>query len=1050
MIWKIIIMLAAAVASFFIPTPQELKNAFTGGQNFYASSNFRKAIEQYNYIINTNSEFLEEDSVKVELLNGELIVGVVVAAYYQKANALKNLELPDSAISIFRIVEKREDEPQLAALAQFQIYDIFYRTARFKDAIDEALKLVNKYPSSKKAETALYDIGWAHRELDSLVASNKYFLELIKRYPQTEYLPRAIYQLGQNSFDLKKYDDAILYWADLNNRFKPEAFKDQDWQNVQLKAVKERQIFEATAGRETDESVLELVAKSQVKIGDSYRQKGEFEKAIDSYQKVVLTYSLLPVLVEVSYVKMADYTLYQKGIDSARVVYQEAIDDNFANKELQAKMQYKIAEMYQNAEQFDKSAGEYEFYIKAYADVAEQIEFGVDKAEYSITAMYFNGKKYQQAANWADSLIQKYPFSDALPGAMFLKGLSLNALEKFSEARDVFEELLEKHPATNDAGNAKVQIGLTYFQQKETEKALDMYLSALKEYPDQVDSSQVYFDIINAYYDLNRFDEAMAAFDHVKFSSPYYTAAFGKMTKIYGARSQYDEGEKFLQEILAWDLANDSVYYRPDVKFALADLNISKQDYTTAVRYLTEVIQDSVKDESKNFIKLQARYARGVLNYQLANYAGAVEDLEFIQNTPDYGIRFADYKSNITEKLALAYSKTGKLDAALEMITKMRDAEPDSIKKGNLTATISSIYFESGDYPKAIENANSVLKLEGISDETKVQSYITLSQSYQAQENLNKAAEVLLEASEKYPGSPEIPAVLYSLGAVYFDAVEYDKAADIFNKFITRYPDNPNVKDARYFRAYAYYETGNWQGAYNSFKQYAASYSGDPLAAESQFFAAEAMFNAKEYTLAIKEYKNTYQKFPNTDFASQALYNEGWCYFELQQPEKMVETFKRLAQKYPQSQYAGHGLFTIGDYYYNLKDYANAADAYTQLIEKFPKYEKIAEAEKLVYDLSQINSYLEYEKAMKLFDARKFDLAIEELKKLYEKYPDASISVGCQVNIAASYEMTEDYRAAARWYKQIIEKYSKSDDDNERGAVNFAKEHLEWIEDNYL
>ena len=127
-----------------------------------------------------------------------------------------------------------------------------------------------------------------------------------------------------------------------------------------------------------------------------------------------------------------------------------------------------------------------------------------------------------------------------------------------------------------------------------------------------------------------------------------------------------------------------------------------------------------------------------------------------------------------------------------------------------------------------------------------------------------------------------------------------------------------------------------------------------------------------------------------------------------------------------------------------------AAEAYNELVTKFPNYPKFEEAKALVYDLSQINSYLEYEQAMKYFDTRKYEKAIEELTKLYNKFPDASIAVGCQVNIAASYEMLEEYRKAAEWYKKIIDRYSSSKDDNERGALNFAREHLEWIEDNYF
>ncbi len=1050
MFWKIIIVLGAAIASYFIPTPKELQKAFTSGQNFYASNNFEKAIEQYNIIINTDSDFLIEDSVRVDLLSGEYIVSVVAAAYYQKANALKNLKRRDEAINIFRIVEERQDEPKLAALAQFQIYDLYYRSEEYQSAIAEARKLADKYSTNLKAEAALYDIGWAYKELNQYEESNKAFTELIEKYPATDYLSRAMYQLGQNNYEQRHFNDAIEYWTELNQKFKPEAFKDKDWENVQLKSVKDRQIFEATAGRETDETVLELVAKAQVKIGDAYRQKGEYDLAIFNYQKVVITYTLLPQLIEASYVKMADYTLTEKGIDSARFVYQHAIDENFANKQLQGKMQFKIAEMYQNNEIFSKAASEYEFYINGYADVAEEINFGVDKAQYSIVAMYYNAKQYSYANNWADSLINKYPFSDAVPGALFLKGLSLTSLEKYQEARLVFEKMVAEHPGSPDVGEAKVQIGYTYFKEKKYDDALAAYLEALNKFSDRIDSSHVYFDLISTYYEMNRYDEAIAAFDHVKFGSPFYTAAFGKLTKIYGARSEYDKGKKFLEDILERSKNVDSVYYAIDVNFALADLFISQIDYNGAINYLNKVIADSLADESKNTIKLQAQFARGALWYQLENYTEAVKDFEALRDNPQFRVRFADNQTSLTEKLALSYSKTNKKQQALELVNQLIQSSKTETEKGNYYSIISKIYFEAGDYNKAIESANNVIKQEGISDEIKVSSYITLSQSYKNLEQLNKSADVLLEASEKFPQSSEIPAVLFSLAALYFDNAEYEKAGDIFNKFIIRYQDNPSIKEAKYFRAHSYYEAGNWQQAHNFFKQYASSYPSDPLAAETQYFASESMFNMKDYNKAINEYRIVYQRFPNTDYAAQAMYNEGWAYYELKQSDKMIETFKKLASKYPSSSFSGDGLFTIGDYYYNSKDYLNAAEAYNELVAKFPNYPKIEEAKALVYDLSQINSYLEYEQAMKFFDTRKYEKAIEELTKLYNKYPDASISVGCQVNIAASYEMLEEYRSAAEWYKKIIERYSDSKDDNERGALNFAREHLEWIQDNYL
>lgn len=1050
MIWKIIIVISAAIASFFVPTPKELQNAFVSGQNFYASNNFVKAIEQYDLIINTDSDFLDEDSVKVTLFSGELTVSVVVAALYQKANALKNLEQKDAAILTFRIVEQKRYEPSLAALAQFMIYDIYYRLAEYDSAIIEANKLVQNFPGHQKAEAALYDIGWAYREINNLDSSTIAFEKLILQYPKTEYLARAIYQMGQNKYDLKLFDEAISYWSDLIDRFKPEAFKDQDWEQVQLRAVRERQIFEATAGRETDETVLELVAKAQIKIGDSYREKGEYNLAVSNYRKIVTTYTLLPMLVEISYIKIADYTLNEKGIEEAVEVYRDAIDENFANKQLQAKMQYKIAETYQNNGLFVKSADQFIFYTRAYADVADQIEFSIDKAIFSAISNFYSAQEYQLAIDQADTLIKNYYYTEPVPAAYFIKGLSLNELGKYSEARNNFQTVINNYSDSPDFVNAKVQIGISYFREKDYENALSSFLNVTENFAGKFDSSQVYFDLLNTYYELKRYDEAMASFENVKFGSDYYAAAFSRASKIYSIRSEYDKAVDFLNNIREISKDSAHVYYEADINYALADVHISKNDFYNAVNLLTKVIEDSVIGENKYILKLQSYYARGVISYQIENFGTTVSDMEFLLKDKEFNNRLESFIPAVKERLALAYSKTGKVKEGLAIINEMLLAETDELEKGRLQSSISNIYFEAGDYKNAISSAENVLKIEGIGESTIINSYITLSQSYRELNDIPKSVNILLEASEKYPQAEEIPLVLYSLGAAYFDSQEFEKAADIFNKFITRYPEHPNVKEARYFRGYSYYESGNWSSAYNSFKQYIAAYPEDPLALETQFYAAEALFNQKEFNNAIREYRAVYSRYPNSDFAPMAMYNEGWCYFELQETNKMIDIFKRLADRYPKSDYAGDALFTIGDYYYNKKEYTSAQEAYSELIAKVPNYHKIEEAKVLIYDLSQITSYLEYEEAMKLFDSKQYEKAIESLTKLYDKYPDASIAVGCQVNIAASYEMLENYRAAAQWYKRIIDRYSESKDDNERSAVIFAQEHLEWIESNYF
>ncbi len=337
--WQLIVFLAATIASYFIPSPQEFKNAFQAGQNYFVSRDYKNAIRMYDYILYTESKFVKEDSIKVGILNNEYIISVRAAAAYMKGNAFKQMNYSDSAIYYFRIVSLRKDELRLAALAQFQIYDIYYKLGRYDEAINEAFKLFIRFPQDKKSEQALYDIGWAYREINRLDSSIVIFHKLLEKYPTTEYYARALYQIAQNYFDLGNYNLALEHWLELITKFQPEIFTKTDWEKIELKAEKERRLFEVTEGRDVETTDLELVAKAYIKIGDAYRKLKNYDLAISYYKKIITTFTLIPSLQEVAWIKIADYTLEEKGIDEAIHIYRDAIDQNFANKKLQAKFQ---------------------------------------------------------------------------------------------------------------------------------------------------------------------------------------------------------------------------------------------------------------------------------------------------------------------------------------------------------------------------------------------------------------------------------------------------------------------------------------------------------------------------------------------------------------------------------------------------------------------------------------------------------------------------------------------------------------------------------------
>ncbi|MEN3038544.1 MAG: tetratricopeptide repeat protein [Candidatus Kryptonium sp.] len=1048
--WKIIIIvtLTASIISNFVPTPLELQKAFISGQNFYASGDFKKAIKQYDIIINTESKLLNEDSVRVALFHGDLVVSVKTAAYYQKGNALRKLKRNAEAIESFRVVaEQRKDSPWLSALAQYQIADIYYDEGKFEEAIAESKKLITKFPKDERVPKAYYTIGWAFKELKMLDSSISYFKSLVEKFPRSELVPHSMYQLGQNYYDKGDYSTAITWFRDIVEKFKPERFKKEEFERIELKAVRERKIFEAVTGREGEETPLEIVAKASLRIADCYKMMDDFDEAIKSYRNVIATYTLLPSLIETAYIKMAEYTLQKRGLNDGIAVYKEAIDRSFENKQMQAKMQYLIAKTYQDSLLYDKAANEYDFYIKAYSEVAFLIDFPVEDATYSKVICLYNAKKYKETIAECDSFLIKFPGSDYTPDMLFFKGISHLALGDYALAESSFVKVKTEYKNSPQYTPACVQLGRTYYEWKRYDDALNELNRLLTENPSDLNKDEVYYYILLTYFDTQKYDSLLNIFTLIKPGSSFYLPAFIKVSKSFSLQNKFTEGEKFIKDILKTaETLKDSIYFVPEVRFSLADIYIGQGKYKEAIDELTLVIDDP---KANDILKLQSIYARGSLYYQIEQYKEAVIDFEKCVSDKRFRENLPQLVSQVNEKLAISYVKIGQIAKGVNLVSKLINEVPEPLEKTRYTAVLAEAYFEAKDYKNAIKFASDVFQSD-VSDEivfTKA-TYV-LANSHRELGELNKVLSVLSKASEKFPNSKFVQEVFFSTGAVYYDKGEYENAIEIFDRYLKFFPNSENYKNALFFLAYSYFRLGYWDKSATYFKRFVKEFPRDDFAPEAYFNIGESYYNMARYEEAIREYRNVYRLYPNDELAPVAIYSEGWCYYELQKPEQMIETFKQLVKRYPKSEHSPIALFTIGDYYYNSKDYAKAQQAYEEFVSTYPDHEKVNEAKQLIKDLRLINVYAEYQEAMKYFDNKDYRRAIEELTKIWQKYPDSDIVVGCRVNIAASYEQLGDWRKAAKMYEEIIRDYENSTDENARAAVLFAREHLEWLRSNF-
>lgn len=1033
------VLLAAAGLSYFVPTPQELRESFTAGQNYFAARNYAKAIEQYDKILETESDLLTADSVRVILLNGELNVGVRSAAIYQKANAYRTMGMIDSAIATFRVALTRHDSPKLLILSRYQIYDLFLQQKQYDSAIAEARSLIAEHPYDEKVEQAHYDIGWAFRFMDQYDSSSAAFRFLADHYNDSPFRVRAMYQIGQNSLDAGRWRDALTAFSMLVGEYKPESFTKTDFQNMELRANRERQIFEATSNRESDNTNLELVSKSEFKIAEAYEQLGEIDSAVARYQYIIRTYTLLPSLIEISYIRWAELMLRVKGTEPAIAVFRRAIDEHFQDKIFQARMQYKIARTYQDQKEYVRAAEEYDFYTKAYWEFALEADFTLENSRFFALLNYSAAKDNDKIVASSDSFLTNHAGSEFTPKALIMRGNAFLSLKQFDQARACYRQVIEEFSGAEEYGHARMQTARSYYDEKNYPAAIQRYDELTTLVTDENELSEImYYRGMSQFFSGNN-DDAAASLRKVIPTSQFYPYAFARVVKILAAQNKHQEGEAYIVGIITQ--LSDSSEIKAYAHLSYGELLASMGKFDDAIGQMSIVIRNESVVENA---RLQARYARGALLQQTKKYKEAIDDLEYCLGQEAFVKNFAATVPIANEKLALSYLGVGKKREATQRITTLiRHAESETEKIKYLSA-LTELYAQLNEYQKVTESGIQVVRSDSADDNSRAKAYAALANAYGNLARLDEVVSIIQEAVRKLPLHPYINDMVWQTSLLFYEGQGYQQAEKLLETYYTAYPDDPESETAMYYRTIALFGIGRVDDAVRLKRKYIQTYPKAEKNPQVQYEIAEAYYNAEKYDLAIQEYDRTAKTYPSSEYATTALYNIGWCHYRLGDTLRMVESFQRFTQTYPNSSQAPDAYFSIGDYYYNLKEYEKAKTTYQTILDKYKEYARYDEAAGLVRELEQINSFQEYSRAMVFFDNQDYQRAIPLLEELIVKYPDADIRYACEANIASAYSELGNRKKAKEMFSAIIEKYSSVPE--AQMVVFFAEQHKRWLE----
>lgn len=265
----------------------------------------------------------------------------------------------------------------------------------------------------------------------------------------------------------------------------------------------------------------------------------------------------------------------------------------------------------------------------------------------------------------------------------------------------------------------------------------------------------------------------------------------------------------------------------------------------------------------------------------------------------------------------------------------------------------AKVYLMLHQLPESSGDALRALKI----DSTNSEYYLTLVDSYFAQNKTKMAKDILETIEKKFPDNTE---ALLKLSELYFLVKQYQNAIDYANKAIKI---NENLAQAYYLKGNIYRETGDTTKAISSlittveqdakfehaFQDLAVIYSArknpiafdyynnvlkiNPANEDARYGRAKLLQDLGKADEAIKEYMEIVAVNKNCE---NCYYNMGAIYFELKKDnKKAIELFTKAIAVNPNYIEA---YFARGYTYASQKDKINARTDYNMCLQLQPNY----------------------------------------------------------------------------------------------------------------
>ena len=689
----------------------------------------------------------------------------------------------------------------------------------FSRSIESFREFIKTYPSDPRVDQADYMIGVSLFYLKKFNQTISHFGRYEREYPGSAYLRRIHYWKGLSYYGQENYRSAIgelkkqseireeLYFRQKSLQLLGYSYEKTE--EFSLAAESYRKLYELSPGEQ-------LAALALERQGYLALKAGEYEKALDLFDRVSVEYSHVPqVLKEIPF--------YQ-------------------------------GECYYALKDYDAGLRKYETFLSLYSN-SENREMAV----FRLGTLHALLNNQEDAKEYMSLLTDEYPDSEHIMQAHIILAESYMADGNMTAARESLEHLLEdeKDPVEIQ----KLQFNMARTWEDNPEEALKWYLSASRGLDPDISGESLYRAGI-IYENEGQPDRTVLLFEKLfnQYKDSRYREETGDWIVLHYEQNEQELAlknhlDRMMGEYPESPKRTVYLYMRGNIAYR-------EGKYNEALRYYQNIL--NVERDDKLILD-ETRYRIGYIYTLRKEYYRATDYFQAVLKGGDKGEAY--YRSLLS--LGICYLNVKENDKAEERFLDV--LKGDSVWSEDARFYLGKIQMDKGHYEQAAKYYKA--SYEGAKNkERKIQSLYQLGWSYMRLASFEKAADAfdtVWELDKKHNLSADS---LYRAGTAlsYMEKwedslVRYRKALEIIEYFSLR-------EELLYQTAWSYFMLMKIDDAVSYLEELEKEFPGSPLPADGLFRASESFMERGETDTAIRSYRILYEKYNASPLAETSLY----------------------------------------------------------------------------------------------------------------------------------------------------------------------------------